>query len=65
MGCYLEDYRDRVGTWAASTSWRTPQGRGSNGQAMNCIECMLLCAAALTIISNRRGGAESWTRCGG
>ena len=23
MGCHLEDYRARVGTWAARTSWAT------------------------------------------
>jgi hypothetical protein len=52
MGCYLEDYRARLGTWAARTSWRTAQGRGSNGQAMSYyVGNTLLCAAALTALS--------------
>jgi hypothetical protein len=39
-----------VGTWVARTSWRTAQGRGSNGQAICYIGNMLLCAAALTVL---------------
>jgi hypothetical protein len=26
MGCYLEEHRARVGTWAARFSWRTAVG---------------------------------------
>jgi hypothetical protein len=39
-----------VGTWAAWTSWYSAQGRGGNGQAISYIGCMLLCAAALTVL---------------
>jgi hypothetical protein len=39
-----------VNTWAARTSWRTAQGRGSNGQAMSYIKNLLLCAATLTVL---------------
>jgi len=28
MGCYLEDYRARVGTWAGRFSWRGVSRRG-------------------------------------
>ncbi|PNF17577.1 hypothetical protein B7P43_G15177 [Cryptotermes secundus] len=50
MGCYLEDYRARVGNWAARTPWRHAQGREVNGQARSYIGNMLLCAAALAIV---------------
>jgi hypothetical protein len=53
MDCYLEDYRARVGTWAARTSWRswpTAQGRESNGHTINYIANMLLYAATLTAL---------------
>jgi hypothetical protein len=50
VGCYLEDYRARVGTWAARTSWRTVQGRESNGQTISYTGNMHLCAAKLTAL---------------
>jgi hypothetical protein len=50
MGCYLEKYRARLGTWTARTSWRTAQGRESNGQAISYMGNMLLCTAALTAL---------------
>jgi hypothetical protein len=46
-----------VGTWAARTTWRTTQGRDSNGQATSYIGNMLLCAAALTVLL-LMGGVE-------
>jgi hypothetical protein len=49
MGCYLEDYRACLGTWAARASWRTALGRNSNGQAISYMGNMLLCAATLTV----------------
>jgi hypothetical protein len=39
-----------VGTWPARTSWRTAQGRESNGQAISYIGNMLLCTVTLTAI---------------
>jgi hypothetical protein len=50
MGYCLEEYRARVGTWAARTSWRTAQGRRSNGRAISYTGNMLLWAAALTAL---------------
>jgi hypothetical protein len=50
MGCSLEDYRARVGSWNAKTSWRTAQGRESNAQSISYIRNMLLCAVALTAL---------------
>jgi hypothetical protein len=50
MGCELEDYRARMGTWAPRTSWRTAQGQDSSGQAINYIGNMLLCAVALNVL---------------
>ncbi|PNF20640.1 hypothetical protein B7P43_G04217 [Cryptotermes secundus] len=50
MGCYLEDYRARVGNWAARTPWRHAQGREVNRQARSYIGNTLLCAAALAIV---------------
>jgi hypothetical protein len=46
----MDDFRAHVGTWAARTSWRAAQGQDSNGQAINYIGNMLLCAAALTVL---------------
>jgi hypothetical protein len=39
-----------VGTWAARTSWRTAQGRESNGQSISYIRNMFFCAAPLTAL---------------
>ena len=49
MGCYLEDYRARVGTWAARIVWRA-QGRNINGQVRSDLAKRCLCAAVLAII---------------
>jgi hypothetical protein len=50
MCSYLEDYRARLGTWAARISRRTAQGRDSNRHAIRRLEYMLLCAAALAVL---------------
>jgi hypothetical protein len=53
MGCYLADYRARVGTWAARiscvsrTSRRTAEG---NGHAILCLGTMILCATTLAVL---------------
>jgi len=53
MGCYLADYRARVGTWAARfacvsrTSRRTANG---NGQAILCLGTTILCATTLAVL---------------
>ena len=49
MGCYLEDYRTRVGTWAARTVWRV-QGRNIKGQEKSYLANTFLCAAILAIL---------------
>jgi hypothetical protein len=50
MGCYREDYRAHVGTWAARTSRGTAQGHGSSGHAIRQLGNMYLCAAALAVL---------------
>jgi hypothetical protein len=53
MGCYLEDYRVFVGTWAAGTSWamrttwHTSQG---NGRVIFCLGTTILCATTLDVL---------------
>jgi len=38
MGCYVENYRARVGTWAGRFSWREVPIRGdANGTAGDCL----------------------------
>ena len=49
MGCYLEDYRARMGTWAAKTVWRA-QGSNINGQVRSYLANSCLCAAVLAIL---------------
>ena len=49
MGCYLEDYRARVCTWAAKTVWRL-QGRNINGQMRSDLANMCLFAVVLALI---------------
>lgn len=50
MGCYLQDYRARVGTWAARNSWCTTQGHVSNGRVRSDLGAMILCAATLAVL---------------
>jgi len=50
MGCYLEDYGARVGTWAAKFSWRSAAGHvGTRGRKFS-MGPMTLCAAVLAIL---------------
>jgi hypothetical protein len=49
MGCYLSDYRVRVGTWAARTKWRV-QGRNINGQVSSDLASMCPGATVLAIL---------------
>jgi hypothetical protein len=47
MGCYLEEYRARVDTWATRFSWRTVVGHvGSKGRKTYA-GIMILCAAVI------------------
>jgi len=47
MGCYLEDYRERVDMWATRTTCRNSQ---RNGQVIFCLETMILCATTLDVL---------------
>ena len=49
MGCYLEDYCTRMGTWAARTV-RRAQGRNINRQVRSYLANTCLCAAVLAIL---------------
>ena len=51
MGCYLQDYRARVVTWAARFSWRSAVGRDGTRRGTNCMGPMILCAAVLATLS--------------
>lgn len=50
MGCYLEDYRARVGTWAARFSWRSSVGRVGTRGRKSYMGPMILCAAVLATL---------------
>jgi hypothetical protein len=45
MGCYLEDYRARVGTWAARLSWRSAVGHVGTSGGNSYVGTTLLGAA--------------------
>ena len=47
MGCYLDNYRDRVGTWAAKFSWPSSVGRVGRRGGKIYIGPKILCAAVL------------------
>jgi hypothetical protein len=53
MGCYMEDYRARVSTfaartsWATRTTWRNSQG---NAQVILCLGTMIPCATNLSAL---------------
>jgi hypothetical protein len=50
MGCYLEQYRARKGTWSARSSWRSAVGHvGTRGGNINMGQ-MILCAAILATL---------------
>jgi len=50
MGCYLEDYRARVGAWAARFSWRLAVGRVRMRRGKIRMGPMILCAAVLATL---------------
>jgi len=50
MGCYLEDYRARVGVWAARTAWRTAVGKVENGGRKISMGSMILSAAVIATL---------------
>jgi hypothetical protein len=51
MGCYLEDYRARVGTWAGRYSWRGFSRRGdANGTSGNCLGLTVLSSMVLVVL---------------
>jgi hypothetical protein len=50
MGCYLEDCRARVGTWAARFSWRLAVGRVGTRGGKIYMGLMVLCAAVLATL---------------
>ena len=54
MGCYLEDYRARVGTWAGRLSWRgmSKRGVGKRGDAIeNSGKCLGLTMRSSLILA--------------
>jgi hypothetical protein len=54
IGCYPEDYRDQVGTWAARLSWRSAVGHvGTSGG--NIYVGTILCAAVLATLLTIEG----------
>jgi hypothetical protein len=53
MGCYLADYRARVGTWAARIACVLRTSRQSakgNGHVILCLGNMILCATTLAVL---------------
>ena len=51
MGCYLEDYRARVVTWAGRFSWRGGSRRGdANGTASDCLGLTVLSSMVLAVL---------------
>jgi hypothetical protein len=51
MGCDLEDYRARVGTWAGRFSWHGGSRRGeANGTTGDCLGLMVLSFMVLTVL---------------
>jgi hypothetical protein len=50
MGCYLEDYRPRVGTWAARLSWRSAVGHVGTSGGNIYVGSTILCAEVLATL---------------
>jgi hypothetical protein len=50
MGCYLEDYRARVGTWTARLSWRSAVGHVGTSGGKIYVGPTILCAAVLATL---------------
>jgi len=58
MGCNLEDYRARVGTWAGRFSWRGVPKRGdANGTTGDCLGLTVLSSMVLAVLQ-MIGGIE-------
>jgi hypothetical protein len=49
MGCDIEVYRARVGTWAARTGWHA-QSSNSDVQVRSCLVNTCLCAGVLSVL---------------
>ena len=47
MGCNLENYWAREGTWTARTTCLTSEG---NGRVIPCLRIMILCATTLAVL---------------
>jgi hypothetical protein len=51
MGCYLEDYRARVGTWAGRVSWRgEPRHCDVNRESGVCLGWTVLSSLVLSVL---------------
>jgi len=51
MGCYVENCRARVGTWAGRFSWREVPIRGdANGTAGDCLGWTVLISMVLALL---------------
>jgi len=50
MGCYMEDYRARAGTWAVRFSWRSAVGHVGMRGGKIYMGPMILCAAVLATL---------------
>jgi len=51
VGCYLEDYRARVGTWAGRCAWRGRSRRGeANGTSGDCLGLTVLSSMVLAVL---------------
>ena len=51
MGCYLEDYRARVGNWAGRYSWRGVPRRGdTNGKTGEYLGFTVLSSVVLAML---------------
>jgi len=55
MGCYLVEYRTRVGTWTARSSWRSAVGQVITRGGSIYIGPMILGAAVLATLLMIRG----------
>jgi hypothetical protein len=50
VGCYLEEYRAQVGTWAARFSWRTAVGHVGSRGGKTYMGTMIQCAAVIATL---------------
>ena len=50
MGCYLQENRARVGTWAARSSWRSAVGHFRTRGGNIYMGPMILCAAVIATL---------------